>query len=96
MALQCAPRPWSCSGPARMSLIPLVVFVLFAFVRHGEVVLGLIDLRIELADGVQSQRSAIFYMPVRSRLSERLSRDSFLTLPQMLVPVCSITWSYLW
>jgi diguanylate cyclase (GGDEF)-like protein len=86
-------------GPVRvrtsMTLIPLVVFVLFAFVQHGEVMLGLID----LADSNRLTAfnlvgSAAFYLLVRTRLSERLSRDPFLTLPQILFAICSITWSY--
>lgn len=86
-------------GPVRvrtsMTLIPLVVFVLFAFVQHGEVMLGLIDLaESNWLTAFNLGGSAVFYLLVRTRLSERLSRDPFLTLPQILFPICSITWSY--
>ena len=78
-----------------MTLIPFVVFVLFAFVQHGEVMLGLIDLtESNWLTAFNLGGSAIFYLLVRTGLSERLSSDPFLTLPQILFPICSITWSY--
>ena len=86
-------------GPARvrtsMTLIPLVIFVLFAGVQHGEVMLGLIDLtESNWLTAFNLGGSFTFYLLVRSRLSERLSGDPFLTLPQILFALCSITWSY--
>jgi diguanylate cyclase len=87
------------AGPVRvrtsMTLIPLVVFILFAIVQHGEVMLGLIDLtESNRLTAFNLGGSAVFYVLERSRLSERLSRDPFLTLPQILFAICSITWSY--
>jgi diguanylate cyclase len=86
-------------GPVRvrtsMTLIPLVVYVLFALVQHGEVMLGLVDLNeSNWLTAFNLGGGSLFYLLVRSRLSERLSRDPFLTLPQILFPICSITWSY--
>jgi diguanylate cyclase (GGDEF)-like protein len=87
------------AGPVRvrtsMTLIPFVVFVLFALVQHGEVMLGLIDLAASnWLTAFNLGGSTVFYLLVRSRLSERISRDPFLTLPQILFPICSIAWSY--
>jgi diguanylate cyclase (GGDEF)-like protein len=78
-----------------LTLIALVVYVIFAFVQHGEVMLGLIDL-------AESNRltafnligAFTFYGLVRSGLSERLSGEPSLTLPQMVFAMVSITWSY--
>jgi diguanylate cyclase (GGDEF)-like protein len=78
-----------------LTLIALVVYVTFAFVQHGEVMLGLIDL-------TESNRltafnligTFTFYGLVRSGLSERLSSEPSLTLPQMVFAMVSITWSY--
>ncbi len=86
-------------GPLRVrtsiALIPLVIFVLFAFVQHGEVVLGLIDLDESNALTAFNLSSTFgFYLLARSGLSARLSSDPFLTLPQILFAMCSITWSY--
>ncbi|MBP6674893.1 MAG: GGDEF domain-containing protein [Vitreoscilla sp.] len=78
-----------------MTLIPFAVFVLFAFVQHFEVMLGLIDLtESNWLTAFNLGGCAGFYILVRSGLSERLARDPFLTLPQILFPICSITWSY--
>jgi diguanylate cyclase (GGDEF)-like protein len=86
-------------GPLRvrtsMALIPLVIYVLFAFVQHGEVMLGLIDLGESNALTAYNLFGAFgFYLLARSGLSARLSSDPFLTLPQMLFAMVSITWSY--
>jgi diguanylate cyclase len=86
-------------GPLRvrtsMALIPLVIFVLFAFVQHGEVMLGLIDLDESNALTAFNLCGAFgFYLLARSGLSVRLSSDPFLTLPQILFAMCSISWSY--
>ncbi len=86
-------------GPLRvrtsMAAIPLVIFVLFAFVQHGEVMLGLIDLDESNALTAFNLCGAFgFYLLARSGLSARLSSDPFLTLPQILFAMCSITWSY--
>ena len=78
-----------------MALIPLVIYVLFAFVQHGEVVLGLIDLGESNALTAFNLSGAFgFYLLARSGLSARLSSDPFLTLPQMVFAMASITWSY--
>jgi diguanylate cyclase (GGDEF)-like protein len=87
------------AGPVRvrtsMTLIPLVMFVLFACVQHGEVMLGLIDLtESNWLTAFNLGGSLIFYLLVRSGLSERLSADPFLTLPQILFAMGAITWSY--
>jgi diguanylate cyclase (GGDEF)-like protein len=86
-------------GPLRvrssMALIPLVIFVLFAFVQHGEVMLGLIDLDESNAlTAFNLCGSFGFFLLARSGLSQRLSRDPFLTLPQILFAMSSIAWSY--
>jgi diguanylate cyclase len=86
-------------GPRRvrtsMALIPLVIFVLFAFVQHGEVMLGLIDLDESNALTAFNLSGAFgFYLLARSGLSARLSSDAFLTLPQIVFAMGSITWSY--
>jgi diguanylate cyclase len=86
-------------GPRRvrssMTLIPWMVYALFAVFQHLEVVLGLID-------PVDSWRLTTFnlvgitllFLAVRSGLSERWSQDPSLTGPQMVFAICSITWSY--
>ena len=86
-------------GPLRvrasMALIPAVIYVLFAFVQHGEVVLGLIDLGESNALTIFNLSGAlVFYVLARSGLSARLSSDPFLTLPQIVFAMGSITWSY--
>ena len=86
-------------GPVRtrtsMTLIPLVVFVLFAGVQHAEVLLGLIDASESNRLTAFNLCGAVgFYTLVRSRASERLSSDPFLTLPQIVFPIVSIAWSY--
>lgn len=86
-------------GPVRVrtsaTLIPFVVFVLFAIVQHGEVMLGLISLtESNWLTAFNLGGSFLIYLLLRTRLSERISRDPFLTLPQILFPICSITWSY--
>ena len=87
------------AGPLRvrtsMALIPLVLYLLFALVQHGEVMLGLIDLAESNALTVFNLGGAFgFFLLARSGLSARLSNDPFLTLPQILFAMCSITWSY--
>jgi diguanylate cyclase (GGDEF)-like protein len=89
----------SAPGPLRvrtsMALIPLVIYVLFAFVQHGEVVLGLIDLGESNALTTFNLSGAFaFYLLARSGLSARLSSDPFLTLPQIVFAMGSISWSY--
>ncbi len=69
------------AGPVRirtsMTLIPLVVFVLFAFVQHDEVLLGLIHLsESNWLTAFNLGGTAVFYLLVRSRLSEHLSRGA--------------------
>jgi diguanylate cyclase (GGDEF)-like protein len=86
-------------GPLRvrtsMALIPLVIYVLFAFVQHGEVLLGLIDLGESNALTAFNLSGAFgFYLLARSGLSARLSSDPFLTLPQIVFAMASISWSY--
>jgi diguanylate cyclase len=87
------------AGPLRvrtsMTLIPLVVYLLFACVQHGEVMLKLIDLdESNWLTAFNLGGSTAFYLLARSGLSARMSRDPFLTLPQILFAMCSITWSY--
>jgi diguanylate cyclase (GGDEF)-like protein len=86
-------------GPVRvrtsMTFIPLVVYALFALVQHGEVMLGLIDLtESNWLTAFNLSGSLAFYAVVRSGVSQRISSDPFLTLPQILFAVASITWSY--
>jgi len=86
-------------GPVRvrtsMTVIPFIVYLLFAAVQHGEVTLGLIDLtESNWLTAFNLAGAAIFYVLVRTGLSERISADPFLTLPQILFPICSIAWSY--
>ncbi len=87
------------TGPLRvrssMALIALAVYAVFALLQHGEVMLGLID-RTEsnwltlfnLCGGFG------FYALVRSGLSQRLSSEPSLTMPQMVFAIVSNTWSY--
>ena len=87
------------AGPVRvrtsMTLIPLVTYVLFAFVQHGEVMLGLIDLtESNWLTAFNLSGCFVFFGLARSGISQRLSSDPFLTLPQILFAICSITWSY--
>ncbi|HSW27772.1 MAG TPA: hypothetical protein VLJ62_33770 [Burkholderiaceae bacterium] len=78
-----------------MTLIALAVYAVFALLQHGEVMLGLID-RTEsnwltlfnLCGGFG------FYALVRSGLSQRLSSEPSLTMPQMVFAIVSTTWSY--
>jgi diguanylate cyclase (GGDEF)-like protein len=72
-----------------------VTYVLFAFVQHGEVMLGLIDLtESNWLTAFNLSGTFVFYALARSGASARLSHDPFLTLPQILFAICSITWSY--
>ena len=88
-------RPGAVRVRASMSLIPLVIYALFAVVQHGEVMLGLIDLtESNWLTAFNLSGSCAFFLIVRSGISERISSDPFLTLPQILFAVCSITWSY--
>ena len=87
------------AGPVRtrtsLTLISLVVYVLFAFVQHGEVMLGLIDLtESNWLTAFNLIGTFTFYGLVRSGLSQRLSSEPSLSLPQMLFAMLSITWSY--
>ncbi|HEU5295980.1 MAG TPA: GGDEF domain-containing protein [Burkholderiaceae bacterium] len=86
-------------GPLRvrssMALIALVVYAVFALVQHGEVMLGLVDLTesnwltlFNLCGGLG------FYALIRSGLSERLSSEPSLTMPQMVFAIVSTSWSY--
>jgi diguanylate cyclase (GGDEF)-like protein len=78
-----------------MALIPLVIYVLFAFVQHAEVMLGLIDLAESNALTAFNLIGGFgFYLLARSGWSARLSADPFLTLPQILFAMASISWSY--
>jgi diguanylate cyclase (GGDEF)-like protein len=78
-----------------MTLIALVVYLSFAAVQHGEVMLGLIDLAESNWLSAFALCSAFaFYLLVRSGASTRLSGDPALNVAQMTVAVISITWSY--
>jgi diguanylate cyclase (GGDEF)-like protein len=78
-----------------MTLIALVVFVLFAFVQHFEVMLGLIDLdESNRLTAFNLSSATAFYLLVRSGASARLSSDPSLSLPQMVFAIGSISWSY--
>jgi diguanylate cyclase (GGDEF)-like protein len=78
-----------------LTLIALVVYVMFAFVQHGEVMLGLIDLTASnRLTAFNLAGSFTFYGLVRSGLSERLFSEPSLSLPQMVFAMVSITWSY--
>lgn len=79
-----------------LTLIALAVYLLFAFVQHGEVMLGLIDreqsnwLTLFNLTGI-----SIFYLLVRSGISARIApREPSLTSAQMVFAIASITWSY--
>lgn len=77
-----------------MALGPLVVYLLFAAVQHGEVMLGLTGpAASDRRTAFNVAGSATLYALVRTRLAERLSRDPCLPLPQTLFSSCPITWS---
>jgi diguanylate cyclase (GGDEF)-like protein len=87
------------AGPVRvrtsMTFIPLVVYVLFAFVQHGEVMLGLIDLtESNWLTAFNLCGAFAFYALMRSGLSAKLTSDPSLMVPQMAFAMVSITWSY--
>src|SRR5439155_796347 len=87
------------AGPVRvrtsMTLIPLVVYVLFAFVQHGEVMLGLIDLtESNWLTAFNLCGAFAFYAVMRGGLSANVSSDPSLMVPQMAFAMVSITWSY--
>jgi diguanylate cyclase (GGDEF)-like protein len=78
-----------------MALIALVVYVLFAFGQHGEVLLGLIELTESNWLTLFNLCGAFgFYLLVRTGWSVKLSSEPSLTMPQMVFAVVSITWSY--
>ena len=87
------------AGPLRvrssMALTALVVYALFALLHRGEVMLDLADLAeanrltlFNLVGGIG------FYALVRSGLSQRLSAEPSLTMPQMVFAMVSIAWAY--
>jgi diguanylate cyclase (GGDEF)-like protein len=76
------------------SLLALVVYLVFAALQHGEVVLGLVDLRQSNLLTLFNLAGALgFYALVRSGFSERRS-DPALTLPQMVWGLLSTAGSY--
>jgi len=76
-------------------LLALWLYVAFAVVRQAEVALGLMNAAdSNLLTAVNLSVAALFYGLVRSGLSQRLSRDPALTLPQVAFGICSATWSY--
>jgi diguanylate cyclase (GGDEF)-like protein len=79
------------------ALLALAVYVAFAFVQHGEVLLGLID---EAASWPLTAWNLggglLFVLLVRSGLGLQLARkgDPGLSIPQMLWAIVGICWSY--
>ena len=80
---------------ASQALLVLSVYVVFAGVQHGEVLLGMIDeaaswrlTAYNLFGGV------LFYALIRSGLNLRLPWDRALTGPQTLWAMVAISWSY--
>jgi diguanylate cyclase len=76
-------------------LLALAIYVVFAAVQHGEVVLGL----IELADSnrltlFNLSGTLLFYVAIRSGFNERFTADPALTVPQMVFGILSTVGSY--
>jgi diguanylate cyclase len=72
-----------------------VVYVLFAFGQHGEVLLGLIDLaESNVLTAFNLCGAFTFYLLIRTGWSVKLSNEPSLTMPQMVFAMVSITWSY--
>ena len=77
------------------TLLSLGVFTMFAGVLHGQVKAGMIPLAsANVLTAFNLSSSFIFYLLIRSGLSQRMSGDPALTLPQCLCAMVSITWSY--
>lgn len=80
---------------ASQTLLALAVYVLFAFVQHGEVALGMIDRAESNALTLFNLCGVVaFFVVIRSGFNQRFSADPSLTLPQCLFAMTGIAWSY--
>lgn len=77
------------------TLLALFVFVLFAVLQQGEVMLGLIEAQASnLLTAFNLAGSFIFYLLIRSGLSLRLGSDASMTLAQSVFALISVCGSY--
>ena len=80
---------------ASQTLLMLVIFVLFAFVQHAEVLFGLIDEAESWQLTTYNLTGAtLFYVLIRSGVNEKLPVEPSLTVPQMVFGLGALTWSY--
>jgi diguanylate cyclase len=77
------------------SMLALAVYVAFAGLQHVEVLLGLIDPAESAAlSGFYLATAALFFVVIRSGLSERWTADPALTVPQMVLGFVAAAGSY--
>jgi diguanylate cyclase len=77
------------------SLLALAVYIAFAGLQHAEVLLGLIDpAESALLSLFYLGSSVLFFVAVRSGLSERWPSDPSLTVPQMVLGFVAAAGSY--
>lgn len=80
---------------ASLTLPVVIVFVLFAFVQHAEVLFGLIDeTESWWLTSYNLIGATLFYLVIRSGLNEKLPLEPSLTVPQMVFCLTALTWSY--
>lgn len=78
-----------------LTLTAFTAYLLFAVFQHLEVELGLIDRQASnRLTAFNLVGSLLFYLLVRSGLSERLAKDPSLVQPQMVFAMVAVAWSY--
>jgi len=77
------------------AMLVLAVYVVFAGVQHGEVLLGMIDASESWALTAWNLTGGIgFYAWIRSGLNLRMKSGRSLAIPQSMWAMIGITWSY--
>jgi diguanylate cyclase len=80
---------------ASQALLALAVYLCFAAVQHGEVLMGLIDEAASWPLTAWNLSGGLgFYLLIRSGLNLRLEADRALTVPQSVWAMVGIAWSY--
>ncbi len=88
-------RPGHQRVRASQTMLSLVMFTAFAGIQHAEVMMGLIDpWQSHVLTAFNLGCSITFYLLIRSGLNLRLAVDPSLTLPQCLLGMVSVSWSY--
>lgn len=80
---------------ASQALLALAIYLCFAAVQHGEVLMGLIDEAASWPLTAWNLSGGLgFYLLIRSGLNLRLEADRALTVPQSVWAMVGIAWSY--